>query len=123
MLMKSPLHVTTSQRLAQQAEALLGLLRLHAMQLYRAIKHRRDIAPLANQDDHLLTDIGLTRGDVRRAIAQPIWRDPTKTLRRHAGSTERNRRALAALTDDEAGSLSELGRRTRLQARQQMERA
>jgi len=123
MLMKSPISVTASQRLAQRADALFGMLWRHAMQLYKAIKHRRDIAPLADQDDHLLADIGLTRDDVRHANAQPIWRDPTETLRRRAGLTERNRRALAALTDDEAGGLSEMGQRARLQARRQMVRA
>ncbi len=123
MLMKSPMPTTAGQRLAHQADALFGFLGLHAMQLYTAIKHRRDIASLAGQDDHLLADIGLTRDDVRHAIAQPTWRDPSATLRHHAGSTERNRPALAALTDEEAGSLSELGRRARLQAQRQMARA
>ena len=123
MLMKSPISVTASQRLAQQADALFGMLWLHAKQLYKAIKHRRDIAPLADQDDHLLADIGLTRDDVRHSIAQPIWRDPSETLRHRAGSTQRNCGTLAALTDHEAGSLSELGRRARLQARRQTVRA
>lgn len=89
MLMKSPVPVTASRRLAQQAEALFGLLRLNAMQLYKAIKHRRDIASLADQDDHLLADIGLTRNDVRHANAQPIWSDPTETLRRRASAARR----------------------------------
>jgi uncharacterized protein YjiS (DUF1127 family) len=123
MLMKSPMPTTAGQRLAHQVDALFGFLWLQAMQFYTAIKYRRDIAPLADQDDHLLADIGLTRDDVRHANAQPIWRDPTETLRRRAGLTERNRRALAALTDDEAGGLSEMGQRARLQARRQMVRA
>lgn len=120
MLMKSPMPMTAGQRLAHQADALLGFFWLQAMQFYKAIKHRRDIAPLADQDDRLLADIGLTRDDVRHSIAQPIWRDPSETLRRRAGSTERNRRALAVLTDHEAGGLNELGQRVRLQARRQM---
>ena len=123
MLMKSFMPTTASQTLAHQADALFAFLWRHAMQLYKAIKHRRDIAPLADQDDRLLADIGLTRDDVRHANAQPIWRDPSETLRHRVGSTERNRRALAALTDHEAGSLSELGRRARLQARRQIVRA
>jgi uncharacterized protein YjiS (DUF1127 family) len=114
MLMKSPPSVTASHRLAQQADALFGLLWRHATQLYKAIQHRRDIAPLVDQDDRLLADIGLTWDDVRHSIAQPIWRDPSETLRHRVGSTQRNRCALAALTDHQAGSLSELGRRARL---------
>ena len=28
-------------------------------------------------DDRMLADIGLTRGDVRDAFSEPVWRDPT----------------------------------------------
>jgi uncharacterized protein YjiS (DUF1127 family) len=47
--------------------------------------HWRDVELLANFDDHMLADIGLTRGDVHDAIAEPRWRDPTTLLdlRRH----------------------------------------
>ena len=40
------------------------------------IKHRRALSRLADLDDHMLADIGLTRGDLHQASCEPIWRDP-----------------------------------------------
>jgi uncharacterized protein YjiS (DUF1127 family) len=53
--------------------------------LIAAWRRRNDMAVLASFDDVMLKDIGLSRGDVLDAIAQPLWRDPTATLacRRH----------------------------------------
>ena len=45
-----------------------------------AIKHRRDLAQLADRDDRMLADIGLTRGDLYDASSVPFWVDPTPTL-------------------------------------------
>jgi len=45
-----------------------------------ATKHRRDVLRLADYDDHLLADIGLTRNDVSSALRQPCWCDPTASL-------------------------------------------
>ena len=55
-----------------------------AKQLARAIRHRRDTTMLAGMDDHMLADIGLTRADVRDAVAVPPWCDPTALLRARA---------------------------------------
>ena len=46
----------------------------------QAIRHRRDMAILASVNDRMLADIGLTRGDVNDAFAEPPWRDPTAVL-------------------------------------------
>ena len=46
-----------------------------------AIKHRRELAQLADRDDRMLADIGLTRGDLHDASSEPFWVDPTATLR------------------------------------------
>ena len=89
MLMKSPTSVIARERPAQRAGALFRVLWLHAKQLYKAIKHRRRIALLGDQDDHLLADIGLTRNDVRHAMAEPFWRDPSETLRCRATPARR----------------------------------
>jgi hypothetical protein len=35
---------------------------------------------LASLDERALADMGLTRADVRDAVAQPLWRDPTAVL-------------------------------------------
>jgi len=45
-----------------------------------AIKHHRELAQLADRDDRMLADIGLTRGDLYDASSVPFWVDPTPTL-------------------------------------------
>jgi len=45
-----------------------------------ALKHRRDAQRLAQYDDHLLADVGLTRHEVSSALGEPFWRDPTASL-------------------------------------------
>jgi uncharacterized protein YjiS (DUF1127 family) len=46
----------------------------------RAYRTWRDLEALARLDDRMLADIGLTRGDLRDAVAQPLWRDPGALL-------------------------------------------
>lgn len=67
-----------------------------------AAKHRHDAATLAGLDDRMLADIGLTRGDLRDAYAQPLWHDPTVTLADRVSERRRNRsRAFRAKTHRE----------------------
>jgi len=123
MLMKSPSSPTIAGRIADGLDSALGRLWSGTKRLYRAMKHRSDIAALANQDDYLLADIGLTRHDVRHAVAQPLWRDPTAVLQQRAGagwSVSPNGRALAALDDADVANLSDLGRQMRRDARHQL---
>lgn len=47
----------------------------------RAARSRRQIVPLSQLDDHLLQDIGLQRGDILAALAQPLHRDPSHVLK------------------------------------------
>ena len=89
MLMKFHAPATTKEWLAQQAGALFSFHWLQAKRLFKAISHRRGIATLADADDRLLADIGLTRADVHHAMAEPFWRDPTITLGRRAGAARR----------------------------------
>jgi len=51
----------------------------------RAIRHRQDLAILAGADDRALADIGLNRTDLRDALSQPVWRDPSELLTLRAG--------------------------------------
>jgi len=53
--------------------------------LVLAIKHRRDVAHLADFDDRMLADIGLMRTDLRDANAESVWQDPTSMLAHLAG--------------------------------------
>jgi uncharacterized protein YjiS (DUF1127 family) len=50
----------------------------------RAHRNRNEAVALAAFDDRMLADIGLTRSDVRDAMAAPLWRDPTDLLRTRA---------------------------------------
>jgi uncharacterized protein YjiS (DUF1127 family) len=51
-----------------------------AWRIVIAIRHRRELAQLAERDDCLLADIGLTRNDLRAARCELFWRDPTSVL-------------------------------------------
>ena len=62
-----------------------------------AWQHRRDVTVLATFDDRLLADIGLTRGDLNDAMAEPLWRDPTSVLARRYGERRRARACRAAV--------------------------
>ena len=48
------------------------------------INRREAMATVAQMDARMLADIGLTRGDVRSALAEPLWSDPTIRLRLYA---------------------------------------
>lgn len=60
-------------------------------------QHWRDLEVLASFDDHMLADIGLTRGDLHDAVAEPRWRDPTSLLdlRRHERLARRHEAVLS----------------------------
>lgn len=132
MMINYRVPMTLGQALVRAASVAL----LHARQLHNAVKHRRHIAVLAEQDERLLVDIGLTRDDLRDALRQPIWHDPTELLGRRAAAARssraasvfkawlsidnRNRRALAELDDGQMHNLSDLGRQLRRDARQRM---
>lgn len=49
---------------------------------WRAWRNRRVAWRLARLDDRLLADIGLTRGDIDRALSLPLSQDPTRELYR-----------------------------------------
>ena len=61
--------------------------------LVDAWRHRHDAVALAAFDDRMLADIGLTRGDLNDALAEPLWRDPTSVLARRQGERRKARRA------------------------------
>jgi uncharacterized protein YjiS (DUF1127 family) len=134
--MSTSYHAPTTfiQTVACAVQTATGVVLLHAGQLSKAIGHRRRIAVLAEHDERLLADIGLTRDDLRDAAREPFWRDPTELLGHRVGAararprsaglkawpsiSDKNRRALADLDDDQLHNLSELGRQVRRDARQ-----
>ncbi|RAI35489.1 hypothetical protein CH341_30870 [Rhodoplanes roseus] len=70
----------------------IGTVAMRARHLAEAVKNRREAALLAGFNDRMLSDIGLTRGDVADAYAEPLWRDPTLLLARRAGERRQPRR-------------------------------
>ncbi|CTQ61093.1 MAG: DUF1127 domain-containing protein [Roseibium album] len=51
-----------------------------AARAWRVFTNRRHVTELKYWSDEQLKDIGLTRSDVRRALALPFYRDPTSSL-------------------------------------------
>lgn len=73
------LNSSASGPLARVVRA-AGAVALRAVDIYRSFKSRREMRMLAGFDDRMLADIGLTRSDLRDAVAEPLWRDPTHVL-------------------------------------------
>jgi uncharacterized protein YjiS (DUF1127 family) len=73
----------------------VAALAMGVWRLVVAIKHRRELAHLADFDDRMLADIGLTRTDLRDAYAEPLWQDPTSMLARRAAERRVSRRRAA----------------------------
>ena len=53
--------------------------------LWNAVKNRRSVNRLAGWDDRMLSDIGLTRGDVHSALASGFADDPSYRLSAFSG--------------------------------------
>ena len=64
--------------------ATLGLFARMLTNLVKALRHRREIKNLAEFDDRMLADIGLTRSDVWSALDEPFTRNPSWVLVRRA---------------------------------------
>jgi hypothetical protein len=76
--------------------AVAGIVALRLREFVQGVKGRHDAALLAGLDDRMLADIGLTRGDVRDAFSEPVWRDPTAILVSRAHERRINRRRMSA---------------------------
>lgn len=61
------------------------------LRIARAINHRIAVNSMSNMDEHLLRDIGLTKGDVHRALGASIGDDPSHELTRSAVANAKNR--------------------------------
>jgi len=82
----------TPSQFERLVNAVSGIVALRLRQLAQIVKNRQDAATLAGLDDRMLADIGLTRGDVRDAVSEPLWRDPTALLVSRAHERRINRR-------------------------------
>ena len=68
----------------------------------QAYRNRNDASVLASLDDRMLADIGITRSDVRDALAEPLWHDPTDLLRARALERRLGRHAISYGLHEEA---------------------
>ena len=84
----------TPSHLAWLVNTVAGIAVARVRDVLQLIKNRRDAAVLAGLDDHMLADIGLTRGDLRDAYSEPVWRDPTAVLVSRSHERRINRRRL-----------------------------
>src|ERR1043165_2548278 len=82
----------TPSHVAWLVNAVAGIAVARAREVLQLLKNRRDAAVLAGLDDHMLADIGLTRGDLRDAYSEPAWRDPTAVLVSRVHERRINRR-------------------------------
>jgi uncharacterized protein YjiS (DUF1127 family) len=82
----------TPSHFAAVVHAVYGFVLARSRDLLQLAKNRRDAASLSGLDDRMLADIGLTRGDLRDAYSEPVWRDPTAILVSRAHERRSNRR-------------------------------
>ena len=82
----------TPSPLTRMVHAAAGIVTARLHMLFQTVKNRRDAAMLTGLDDRMLADIGLTRGDLRDAYSEPVWRDPTAILVDRAQERRVNRR-------------------------------
>ena len=82
----------TPSQFARLVNAFAGIAVERVREFIRLVKSRRDAVSLARLDDRMLADIGLTRGDVRDAFSEPVWRDPTAVLVSRVHERRINRR-------------------------------
>lgn len=82
----------TPSHVAWLVNTVAGIAVARVREVLQLIKNRRDATVLAGLDDHMLADIGLTRGDLRDAYSEPVWRDPTAVLVSRVHERRINRR-------------------------------
>ena len=81
--MRNAASFIASQNGSSEAGILNTALRM-AQETLEAWRHRKQIATLVDFDDHMLSDIGLTRRDVREALELPFSHDPGRELQLRA---------------------------------------
>jgi uncharacterized protein YjiS (DUF1127 family) len=81
--MRNAASFIASQNGSSEAGILYTVIR-KAQEALAAWNHRRQIATLVEFDDHMLSDIGLTRRDVQEALDLPFSHDPGRELQYRA---------------------------------------
>ena len=78
------LGISAAAPAAKVLAALAGRIGQRLNQLADRMKNRRDAFRLADMDDRMLADIGISRSDLRDAYSGPLWQDPSELLARRA---------------------------------------
>jgi uncharacterized protein YjiS (DUF1127 family) len=86
------LTISAAAPLGRVLSVLAGRARRALKQLAEKVKSRRDAIRLAELDDRMPADIGLSRSDLRDAFALPPWRDPGGLLARRVAERRGSRR-------------------------------
>jgi uncharacterized protein YjiS (DUF1127 family) len=79
MTTKIPTATPIIVRLVRIADA-LATLGSRVRKLPTTFAHRGELQRLAECDDHVLADVGVTRDDLTAALSAPFWRDPSEQL-------------------------------------------
>ena len=90
------LGISAASPAVRALSALAGRIGRGLKELAERVKNRRDAFQLADLDDRMLADIGLSRSDLRDAYAGPLWRDPSELLARRAVERRTGHRRTAA---------------------------
>jgi uncharacterized protein YjiS (DUF1127 family) len=88
------LTILAAAPLRRVLSGLAGGVRRAVKEIAHKLKNRRDASRLAELDDRMLADIGLSRSDLRDAFALPRWRDPGGLLARRVAERRGSRRAI-----------------------------
>jgi len=78
------LTIAGAAPLGRALTGLLGRAGRGLRKVAERFKNRRDAMRLADLDDRMLADIGISRSDLRDAYAELPWRDPSEVLARRA---------------------------------------
>jgi uncharacterized protein YjiS (DUF1127 family) len=65
--------------------------------LAKALRHRGEVKHLAEFDERMLKDIGLTRSDVSSALSEPLLRNPSWVLVRSVERYSRGERQVRSI--------------------------
>ncbi|WP_201861157.1 DUF1127 domain-containing protein [Microvirga soli] len=83
---------TTPARMTFTGMTVLGQFVRSLTNLAKSLRHRREIRHLAELDERMLKDIGLTPSDVSSALLEPLLRNPSWVLIRSAERHSRSER-------------------------------
>jgi uncharacterized protein YjiS (DUF1127 family) len=69
--------------------------------IWQILWSRKELARLADLDDRMLADIGLTRSDLHVARFAPLWQDPTNIVTRRSSGDRTSERRFESRSEDE----------------------